>query len=514
MPNNEDYIVSMEKITKQFPGVLANDQVDLQVKKGEIHALLGENGAGKSTLMSILFGFYRPDSGKIFIRGKEEQIQGPNKAYALGIGMVHQHFQLIENFTVTENIILGQESRRGPFLDYAKARERVAALSATYGLNVDPDAKIEDISVGMQQRVEILKVLYRQADVIILDEPTAVLTPQEIEELIGIVRKLSEEGKSLILITHKLREIMELADRVSVLRRGRYLGTVVTQESSEAELAEMMVGRKVQMNEARERHEKMPEVLTIKDLKVLDRRGLVAVEDFSLSLKAGEILGIAGVDGNGQEELLAAITGLLPVEAGEIFIKGEALGKKTVRARHEQGLAHIPADRQKHGLVLDFSVGENLALKNYYEPEHCRMGLLRERPLIAKAEALLESFDVRSGEGIRSRAANLSGGNQQKAIIARELDSDPDVLLAAQPTRGLDVGAIAYIHERLLELRNRGKAILLISFELEEILRLSDRILVMYEGHVSGELIPSETNEQELGLLMSGGQLAREATDV
>lgn len=501
----EEYVVEMRGITKRFPGIIANDHIDLKVRKGEIHALLGENGAGKSTLMSILFGFYHADEGQIFIRGREEKINSPNKAYDLGIGMVHQHFKLIENFTVTENIMLGNEPREaGIFVNKKEARERVLKLSEQYGLNVNPDAKIQDVSVGTQQRVEILKVLYRNADIIILDEPTAVLTPQEIDELIEIMRNFTREGKSIILITHKLKEIMAVADRVSVLRRGRYMGTVNVADTNEVELAAMMVGREVKFSVDKGPAKPGETVLSIRDLKVKDARGLFAVDGFSLDVRAGEIVGVAGVDGNGQEELVQAIAGLMPVTSGSISLNGKDITHMHVRDRNESGLAHIPADRQKFGLVLEFTLSENMALKKYFHEPLSHHGVLDRKNMAEHAQKLIDTFDVRSGEGVASHAGMLSGGNQQKAIIAREFDTDPCLMMAAQPTRGLDVGAIEYIHKRLVELRDQGKAVLLVSFELDEVLDLSDRIAVIYEGKVTGIVDAKATNERELGLMMSG----------
>lgn len=497
-------VVEMRGISKFFPGIVANDKVNFNLAKGEIHALLGENGAGKSTLMSILFGIYRPDEGKILVKGQEVDITSPNKAHDLGIGMVHQHFKLVENFTITQNIMLGRETKRGIFLDQESARQRVVALSEQYGLNVDPDAKIEDVSVGMQQRVEILKVLYRDADIIILDEPTAVLTPQEIDELITILRNFCAEGKSVVLITHKLKEIMAVADRVTVLRRGKYITTVNTSDTNEADLASLMVGRPVSFEIAKAPLKLGDTVLEVKDLKVKDARGHLALKGVSLEVKAGEILGLAGVDGNGQTELIEAIAGLNPVESGSIRILGQEVTAASIRQRTESGLAHIPADRQKFGLVLQYSLAENYILTNYYQSPYSKQGFLQKAAIDQHAEALTAQFDVRSGEGIRSQAGQLSGGNQQKAIIAREVSSQPQVLLCAQPTRGLDVGAIEYIHQQLVQLRDQGVGILLLSFELDEILGLSDRIVVMYGGQISGEVLGDATNERELGLMMVG----------
>ncbi|MDO5016247.1 MAG: ABC transporter ATP-binding protein [Eubacteriales bacterium] len=499
-----DYVVEMRGISKFFPGIIANNQIDFQLRKGEIHALLGENGAGKSTLMSILFGSLRPDGGEIYIKGKKEQITSPNKAHDLGIGMVHQHFQLIDNFTVMENIMLGKEMTKGPFLDAQQARDRVIEISKFYGLNVDPGAKIEDITVGMQQRVEILKVLYRDADIIILDEPTAVLTPQEIEELMQILQNFAAEGKSVILITHKLKEIMQVADRVTILRQGQLIDTLEVADASEDRLAALMVGREVSFVVDKTPAQPEDMVLEVKDLWVKNARGLDAVKGLSLNLRAGEILGLAGVDGNGQAELLDAIAGLIKIDSGQILLKGQDVSHSTVRERREKGLSYIPADRQKFGQVANFTLADNYILKNYYEEPFCRHGFLQRDPIHQQAERLCGEFDVRSGRGIYSQAGQLSGGNQQKAIIAREFSLKPDLLLASQPTRGLDVGAIEYIHKRLVSLRDQGKAILLLSFELDEIMGLSDRIAVMYDGQITGFVDPREVSEEDLGLLMAG----------
>lgn len=505
------YVVEMRGITKRFPGILANDHVNLSLKAGEIHALLGENGAGKSTLMSILSGSYHADEGSILIRGREERINSPNRAHELGIGMVHQHFQLIGKYTVTENIMLGAESRKFGFLDRAEARRRVGELSDRYGLNVDPDARIDDITVGMQQRVEILKVLYRNADIIILDEPTAVLTPQEIDELIEIMKSFTREGKSVLLITHKLREIMAVADRVTVLRQGRYIATLPVAETSEEDLATLMVGRKVAFSVNKAEAHPGQEILRLEAVHVRDARELEVVKGIDLSVHAGEIVGIAGVDGNGQSELVMAIAGLIPLLSGKIYLNGREISAATVRQRNEAGLAHIPSDRQKHGLILSFSMAENMIMKRYFKEPYATHGLMHQSTIMENSERLMEQFDVRSGEGANSLAGTLSGGNQQKAIIAREYDTRPELLLAAQPTRGLDVGAIEFIHRRLVDLRDAGKAVLLVSFELDEIMDLSDRIAVMYEGHISGIVKPQETNERELGLMMSGSLNKQEA---
>ncbi|NLY72637.1 MAG: ABC transporter ATP-binding protein [Tissierellia bacterium] len=501
----DNYVVEMRNITKVFPGIIANDDVTLQLKKGEIHALLGENGAGKSTLMSVLFGFYQPEKGEIYVRGEKVDIKSPNIAHELGIGMVHQHFQLIDNFTVVENIILGDEP--GGFLvDYDKARKEVIALSTQYGLGVDPDAKIEDISVGMQQRVEILKVLYRKADIIILDEPTAVLTPQEIEELVEIMKNFAAEGKSVILITHKLKEILAAADRVSVLRQGKYIGTVNVADTTEAEMASMMVGREVNFKVDKKPANPGEKVLEIKDLWVKDQRGLDALQGLSLYLREGEILGIAGVDGNGQQELVEAITGLVPIEKGEILLQGQSIVNERIKSRINKGIAYVPEDRQKRALIMDFRLDENIILKSYEKEPLSKGHILNQEEINKKGNSIIEEYDVRSSEGIDTIVRNMSGGNQQKAIIGREMDLKPLVMVASQPSRGLDVGAIEYVHKRLVELRDQGKAVLLVSFELDEIMNVSDRINVIYQGKITGNVIPEKTTVQELGLMMSGSK--------
>jgi general nucleoside transport system ATP-binding protein len=496
-------VVEMRGVTKRFPGIVANDSISLELRKGEIHALLGENGAGKSTLMNILFGLYQPDEGEILIGGERVFIDGPNKAIKLGIGMVHQHFKLVHPFTVAENIILGSEPRKGLSIDIRKASAEVSRLSEMYGLKVDPNARIEEISVGMQQRVEILKTLYRGADIIILDEPTAVLTPQEIEELLDIMRNLTAQGKSIILITHKLKEIMAISDRVTIIRRGKAVGSVKTSETDPKALAEAMVGRHVSFDIAKSEYRAGGTVLEIRDVTALDARGLKALNGISMEVRSGEILGIAGVDGNGQSELIQVLTGLHKVDSGRIALNGKDLTNRTPRTITESGLSLIPEDRHKHGLVLDFSMRENMALSTYFKPPFSRNGLMNEKAMEEHAQRLIKEFDVRT-PGTDTKARSLSGGNQQKAIIAREVDKDPELLIAAQPTRGLDVGAIEFIHKRLVEQREKGKAVLLISFELDEILKLSDRIVVMYEGRVVGEVRPEETNDQELGLMMAG----------
>ncbi|GIX55815.1 ABC transporter ATP-binding protein [Bacillus paranthracis] len=499
-----EYVIEMNNITKVFPGIVANDDITLQVKQGEIHALLGENGAGKSTLMNVLFGLYQPEQGEIKIKGKPVKITNPNIANDLGIGMVHQHFMLVHNFTVTENIILGNEPKKNGKIAVEEAAKEIKQLSEQYGLAVDPHAKIEDISVGMQQRVEILKTLYRGAEILIFDEPTAVLTPQEIHELIQIMKKLVQEGKSIILITHKLKEIMEVCDRCTIIRKGKGIGTVDVAETDEHKLAELMVGRQVNFKTEKIEAKPMEEVLSIANLIVHDTRKLPAVKGLDLTVRAGEIVGIAGIDGNGQSELIEAITGLRKVESGSIAIKGKEITNWPVRRITEEGIGHIPEDRHKHGLVLDFSVRDNIVLQTYYKNPFSKKGILNFSKITEKAKALIEQFDVRTpSEQTLARA--LSGGNQQKAIIAREVNRNPELLIAAQPTRGLDVGAIEFIHKKLIEQRDNGKAVLLLSLELDEILNVSDRVAVIYEGKIVAIVDAKETNEQQLGLLMAGG---------
>ena len=501
-----DYVIEMLHIRKEFPGIVANDDITLQLKKGEIHALLGENGAGKSTLMNVLFGLYQPEQGEIRVNGKEVKITSPNIANDLGIGMVHQHFMLVDTFTVTENIILGKEPTKGGTINIKDAAREVRELSERYGLKIDPDAKISDISVGMQQRVEILKTLYRGADILIFDEPTAVLTPQEIKELIQIMHNLIAEGKSIILITHKLKEIMEVCDRCTVIRKGKGIGTVNVSETNPNELASLMVGREVVFTTEKKDAKPGEEVLTIQDLVVKDSRGVEAIRNLNLSVHAGEILGIAGVDGNGQTELIEAITGLKKAESGMISINGTEIQKKSPRKITETGIGHIPQDRHKYGLVLDYSIGENMVLQTYYQRPFSKWGVLNYKNIFNKARKLIEEFDVRTPTEYTPARA-LSGGNQQKAIIAREIDRNPDLLIAAQPTRGLDVGAIEFIHKRLIEQRDQGKAVLLVSFELDEVLNVSDRIAVIYEGSIVAIVDPKKTTEQELGLLMAGSKV-------
>jgi simple sugar transport system ATP-binding protein len=499
----------MNNIRKEFPGIVANDNITLQLKKGEIHALLGENGAGKSTLMNVLFGLYQPERGEIVVRGEKVKITDPNVANRLGIGMVHQHFMLVDKFTVTENIILGNEPKKAGRINIKKAAKEVEEISNRYGLRVDPYAKIENISVGMQQRVEILKTLYRGANILIFDEPTAVLTPQEIKELIKIMKMLVEEGKSIILITHKLKEIMSVCDRCTVIRRGKGIGTVEVRDTNPDKLAAMMVGREVNFGVEKEPAQPKEVVLSVKDLVVKDARGVNAVNKLNVDMKAGEITGLAGIEGNGQSELIEAITGLRKVETGTISLNGKDITNYKPRRVTESGIGHIPEDRHKHGLVLDFTIGENMVLQTYYQKPFSSNGVLNYSEIYNKARNLIEDFDVRTPSELTPARA-LSGGNQQKGIIAREVDRSPDFLIAAQPTRGLDVGAIESIHRRLIIERDKGRAVLLMSLELDEILSVSDRIAVMYEGEIVAIVDADKTNEKELGLLMAGGQKKKE----
>ena len=507
MGSNEPYVVEMRHISKTFGTNKANDDITLQLRRGEIHALLGENGAGKSTLMSILFGLYDPDSGEIYKDGQLVHISDPNDATALGIGMVHQHFKLVECFSVLENIILGEEDTRFGFLRKSTARKKVQELSDRYGLSVDPDALIEDITVGMQQRTEILKMLYRDNEILIFDEPTAVLTPQEIDELMQIMKNLAKEGKSILFITHKLNEIMEVADRCSVLRKGKYIGTVDVNVTTKEELSEMMVGRMVQFEVDKKPAVPKEAVLEVRNLTV--KSGVhhkEAVKNVSFTVRAGEITCIAGIDGNGQTELGYAITGLEKPVSGSIILNGQDITHTSIRERSEDGMSHIPEDRHKHGLILDFTLEENMVLRRYLEPQFQSHGFIRFDEVRKYAERLIDEFDVRSGEGPLSTARSMSGGNQQKAIVARELDHKHKLLVAIQPTRGLDVGAIEFIHSEIVKKRDNGAAILLISLELDEVMSLSDRILVMYEGELTGELDPKKTTVQELGLYMAGAK--------
>ena len=480
-----EYVIEMSGIRKEFPGIVANDNVTLQLKRGEIHALLGENGAGKSTLMSVLFGMYQPEAGEIRKNGQVVHIKNPNDANKLGIGMVHQHFKLVHNFTVLENVILGVETTQKGLLKMDEARKKVVSLSEKYGLKIDPDALISDITVGMQQRVEILKMLYRDNEILIFDEPTAVLTPQEIDELIKVMKNLAAEGKSILFITHKLNEIKEAANRCTVLRKGRYVGTIDVASTTKEEMSEMMVGRKVNLQ--------------------IDKGGYNPGECV-LAVKAGEIVCIAGIDGNGQSELVYALTGLTPTESGSIHLKGQDFTHMSIRERNTHGLGHIPEDRHKHGLVLDYDLAYNTVLQSYFEKKFQNHGFLKEREIYSYADGLIQSFDIRCGQGGKTISRSMSGGNQQKIIIAREIDRNPDLLIAVQPTRGLDVGAIEYIHNQLVAQKKAGKGVLLVSLELDEVMSISDRILVMYEGEIVADLKPEDVTVQELGLYMAGSK--------
>ncbi|HGK3098840.1 TPA: ABC transporter ATP-binding protein [Streptococcus pneumoniae] len=506
-------VIEMRDITKVFGGFVANDKINLHLRKGEIHALLGENGAGKSTLMNMLAGLLEPTSGEIAVNGQVVNLDSPSKAASLGIGMVHQHFMLVEAFTVAENIILGSELTKNGVLDIAGASKEIKALSERYGLAVDPSAKVVDISVGAQQRVEILKTLYRGADILIFDEPTAVLTPSEIDELMAIMKNLVKEGKSIILITHKLDEIRAVSDRVTVIRRGKSIETVEIAGATNADLAEMMVGRSVSFKTEKQASKPKEVVLSIKDLVVNENRGVPAVKNLSLDVRAGEIVGIAGIDGNGQSELIQAITGLRKVESGSIELKGDSIVGLHPRQITELSVGHVPEDRHRDGLILEMMISENIALQTYYKEPHSKNGILNYSNITSYAKKLMEEFDVRAASELVPAAA-LSGGNQQKAIIAREIDRDPDLLIVSQPTRVLDVGAIEYIHKRLIEERDNGKAVLVVSFELDEILNVSDRIAVIHDGKIQGIVSPETTNKQGLGVLMAGGNLGKEKSDV
>ena len=502
-----DYVIEMLNITKEFPGIKANDDVTLQLRRGEIHALLGENGAGKSTLMSVLFGLYQPEKGVIKKDGQVVKIQNPNDATALHIGMVHQHFKLVECFTVLDNIILGAEPRKGVVVNRADARKRVLELSERYGLKVDPDARVEDISVGMQQRVEILKMLYRDNEILIFDEPTAVLPPQEIDELMDIMRSFRAEGKSILFITHKLAEIKAVADRCSVLRKGRYMGPVDVADTSVEEMSRLMVGRDVKMVSDKKEMATGGTILKVENLTVPSRvHKNNAVKNASLEVRAGEIVCLAGIEGNGQTEFVYAVTGLEKPSQGRITLCGKDITKMPIRERGKLGMAHIPEDRHKHGLVLDYTLENNLVLQRYWDKEFQTAGFIKSGAVRAYSDRLIEQYDVRSGQGSTTVARSMSGGNQQKAIIAREIERDPQLLVAVQPTRGLDVGAIEYIHSQIIAQRDAGKAVLLVSLELDEVMNLSDRILVMYEGEIVGEFDPKTTDVQTLGLYMAGAK--------
>jgi len=505
-------VIEMNHITKQFGKFKANDDITLKLKKGEIHALLGENGAGKSTLMSVLFGLYQPEKGEIKMNGEVVHINNPNDANALGIGMVHQHFKLVDNFTVLESIVLGRETVKNGLLRMKEAREKIVSLSEKYKFHIDPDAYISDITVGMQQRVEILKMLYCDNDILIFDEPTAVLTPQEIEELMKIMQHLVSEGKSIIFITHKLNEIKAVANRCTVLRKGQYIGTVEVADISKEEMSEMMVGRKINFAIDKAPCKATEAILEVEKLKIDSKHaGKHAVHDVSFQVRKGEIVCIAGIDGNGQSELIYGLAGLMPISGGSIKLNGKDISKESIRKRCLDGLAHIPEDRHRYGLVLDNSLQENLVLQTYYNSEFQRKGFLKFPAIREYANKLIEQFDIRSSNGADSVTRGMSGGNQQKAIIARELDRDPEIVVAVQPVRGLDVGAIEYVHNQLIRQRDEGKAVLLVSFELDEVMNVSDRILVMYEGKIVADLKPDETNMQELGLYMAGTKRREQA---
>lgn len=501
-------VIEMHEITKIFGEFVANDKINLELRKGEIHALLGENGAGKSTLMNMLAGLLEPTSGEIVVNGQVVKLDSPSKAASLGIGMVHQHFMLVEAFTVAENIILGSELTKNGVLDIARATREINELSERYGLTVDPSAKVADISVGAQQRVEILKTLYRGADILIFDEPTAVLTPSEIDELMAIMKNLVKEGKSIILITHKLDEIRAVSDRVTVIRRGKSIETVEIAGATNADLAEMMVGRSVSFKTEKQEAQPKEVILSIKDLVVNENRGVPAVKNLSLDVRAGEIVGIAGIDGNGQSELIQAITGLRKIESGSVELKGQSIVGLHPRQITEMSVGHVPEDRHRDGLVLEMMISENIALQTYYKEPLSKKGILNYTNILDYAKKLMQEFDVRAASEIVPAQA-LSGGNQQKAIIAREIDRNPDLLIVSQPTRGLDVGAIEYIHKRLIQERDNGKAVLVVSFELDEILNVSDRIAVIHDGKIQGIVTPETTNKQELGVLMAGGELEK-----
>ena len=502
-----EYVIEMLNITKEFPGIKANDNITLQLRQGEVHALLGENGAGKSTLMSVLFGLYQPEAGVIKKDGKVVHIKDPNDANDLNIGMVHQHFKLVEVFTVLDNIILGVEPNKAGFLQKKEAREKVMALSERYGLKVDPDALIEDISVGMQQRVEILKMLYRDNEILIFDEPTAVLTPQEIDELMDIMRSFTQEGKSILFITHKLNEIMAVADRCTVLRKGKCIGTVAIKDTTKEELSRMMVGRNVSFAVEKGQVEPGEDVLRVEGVTVPSKlHKNNAVKDVSFHVRRGEIVCLAGIEGNGQSEFVAALTGLEKLSAGRISLCGRDITAVPIRERSKLGLSHIPEDRHKYGLILDYNLEENLVLQRYWQTAFQTRGFIRKDEVRKYALRLIDQYDIRSGQGPITSARSMSGGNQQKAIIAREIDKGPELLVAVQPTRGLDVGAIEYIHKQLVAERDAGKAVLLISLELDEVMNMSDRILVMYEGEIVGEFDPKQTTVSELGLYMAGAK--------
>jgi len=501
------YLIEMRNITKEFPGIIANDNITLQLKKGEIHALLGENGAGKSTLMSVLFGLYKAEAGEIIHNGKPVVITGPNDANQIGIGMVHQHFKLIHNFTVLENIVLGVETTQNGFLKMKEARTKVLKLAKKYNFDIDIDSEIRHLSVGMQQKVEILKMLYRDNEILIFDEPTAVLTPQEIASLMNTMKEMAKEGKSILFITHKLDEIKQVANRCTILRKGKYIKTVDVALTSKEELSELMVGRKVSLSLNKKIAKLGDTVLSVKNLtKYHKTEGKAILNNINFELKRGEILCIAGIEGNGQTDLVYALTGLMTPDDGEIIMNGENITDFSIRERTESGIAHIPEDRHKHGLVLDYTLGQNSVLQTYHKPQFQQSGFLKNNTIAEYATKLIENFDIRSSLGEATVTRSMSGGNQQKVILAREIDRDPDVLIAVQPTRGLDVGAIEYVHKELLRRRDESKAVLLVSLELDEVMNVSDRILVMYEGEIVADVNPKNVTFQELGLYMSGAK--------
>lgn len=497
-------IIEMKNITKEFPGIKALDNVSVEFRKNEVHALLGENGAGKSTLMSILFGLYQPDKGEIIVNGQKVNINNPNIANELGIGMVHQHFKLIDDFSVVENIILGQEPTKGLVIDLDKAINKVKELSEQYHLNVDPYAKVSQISVGMQQRVEILKMLYRNSDILIFDEPTAVLTPQEIQELMKIMKRLVEEDKSIILISHKLKEIKMVADRCTILRRGKVVDTVNVQDTSQEEMASMMVGRNVDFVVSKEKIIAKDVVLKVENLKVENENKFLSVDGISFEVRQNEIYGLAGIDGNGQSELVFAITGLKKVKAGKIYLNNVDITNYSIKKRFDAGISHVPEDRHKYGLVLDYTLEENMVLHSYDKKDYQKNGVIIKKEITKLSDMLIEEFDIRTSQESKTIVRSMSGGNQQKIIIAREIHLSPDLLIVVQPTRGLDVGAIEYIHSRIIKERDQGKAVLLVSLELDEIRALSDRIGIIYQGKLMGEVLADETNENEIGLMMAG----------
>lgn len=504
---NSEYVVEMLNITKRFKGIVANDNITIQLKHGEIHALLGENGAGKSTLMSVLFGLYKQEEGIIKVNGKEVNIDNPNTANALGIGMVHQHFKLVHNFTALENIMLGVETVKHGMLQVDDARKKVMELSKTYGLEIYPDALISDLTVGMQQRVEILKMLYKDNNILIFDEPTAVLTPNEIEELMKIMKSLANEGKSILFITHKLNEIKEIADRCSVLRKGKYIGTIDVKTTTKEQMSEMMVGRKVSLVVEKTEAKPKDVILSVKDLSVKSHSSTKnVVNNVSFEVRSGEIVCVAGIDGNGQTELIYALTGLIEMSNGNVTLNGKDITNLSIRNKTLSGIGHIPEDRHKHGLVLDYTLGENLILQTYFTDKFQKNGFLKFKEMEEYSKILIDRFDIRSAQGYKTISRSMSGGNQQKAIIAREIDRNPDLLIAVQPTRGLDVGAIEYIHKELIKQRDNGKAVLLVSLELDEVMNLSDRILVMYDGEIAANVYPENLTINELGLYMSGSK--------